>query len=166
MTHPDLGSTWYGRRALYLRPGCRSPTVAGLSPVDANHATGHAGGTNDCQANVPHDHAAVFPRHTAPLRAANHIRAARSCTQCHTDYTQPRPTMNTPMRRWVLLLAVRTLDGLRHSPPCPPRLWGWARSRKGAQAATAGGQPLQSHCPGPVGDGQHRYLLDPLRASR
>jgi hypothetical protein len=132
---------------IYLRPG---NAVAGLSPVDANHATGTLATPNDCKSC----HTTTPPfQGSAGSKPSNHIPSSSVCTNCHTGYAPATTGMNH----------ADSGVGTAGSPTACATCHGYGTSftgtAQGGCTATSctGGQPLQPPgvLNGPASASQH-----------
>jgi hypothetical protein len=114
--------------AIYVRPGA---TAAGLSPADANHATGQLAAPNNCSGCHT-----TTPPFTGSTKPSNHIPLAAGsvCANCHTGYTPATTTMNHADP------GVGTAGSPEACATC--HAWG-AGPYYGTAQGQAGGEPLQ-----------------------
>jgi len=110
---------------IYVRPGA---TAAGLSPADANHATGTLATGNCAQCHT------TTPPFTGNAKPSNHIPSSSTCSTCHTGFTPATTTMNH----------ADTGVGTAGSPTACAKCHGYgAGPYYGTAQGQAGGQPLQ-----------------------
>jgi hypothetical protein len=126
---------------IYVRP---LAAAAGLSPADANHATGALGVPNDCK-NC-HTTTPPFAGSASGSKPTGHIASSAVCTNCHTGYTAATTGMNhadSGVGTAGSPVACATCHGAGAGP-----FFGTAQGGCTATSCT-GGQPLQP--PAPVG---------------
>jgi hypothetical protein len=120
LTFQGVGSS------IYVRPGA---TAAGLSPADANHATGALAAPANCSGCHT-----TTPPFTGSTRPSNHIPSSTTCSNCHTGYTAATTTMNHS----------DSGVGTAGSPTACATCHGWgAGPYYGTAQGQTGGQPLQ-----------------------